>query len=70
MNIKRSIRFQQILNKWPGKKYIGEYRFLPLFFILGAVLEYSMINWQVGETNFYRVYKIRQAKNIVEETLA
>lgn len=40
------------LNKWPGKKYFGIYRFLPIFFVLGAALEFSMINWHVGETNF------------------
>jgi Uncharacterised protein family UPF0640 len=40
------------LDKWPGKKTLGIYRFLPLFFGLGAALEFSMINWTVGETNF------------------
>lgn len=41
-----------IVNKWPGKKTFGIYRFLPLFFALGAALEFSMINWTVGTTNF------------------
>jgi len=36
-------------------------RFLPFFFGLGAALEFSMINWTVGKTNFYTVYKKRQA---------
>lgn len=43
---------KKILDKWPGKKYFGMYRFLPIFFGLGAALEFSMINWTVGETNF------------------
>jgi len=51
----------------PGKKIFGVYRFLPFFFILGGALEFSMINWQVGETNFYKVYKKRQALNHLEE---
>ncbi|KAI4472213.1 small integral membrane protein 4 [Holotrichia oblita] len=57
---------KRLLDRWPGKKYLGEYRFLPLFFVLGASLEYSMINWKVGNTSFYNTYKRRQAKNIVE----
>ncbi|XP_044262194.1 small integral membrane protein 4 [Tribolium madens] len=65
--MKRSITLQLLLDKWPGKKYLGVYRFLPLFFVLGAALEFSMINWQVGETNFYKVYKRRQAKILAEE---
>jgi hypothetical protein len=40
------------LDKWPGKKTFGIYRFLPIFFGLGAAVEFSMINWTVGETNF------------------
>lgn len=43
---------QKLLDKWPGKKYFGIYRFLPIFFVLGAALEFSMINWHVGEVNF------------------
>lgn len=43
---------RDILDKWPGKKTFGIYRFLPIFFVLGAALEFSMINWTVGETNF------------------
>ncbi|CAB3385942.1 small integral membrane protein 4 [Cloeon dipterum] len=58
---------QKWLDKWPGKKTIGIYRFLPLFFGLGAALEFSMINWTVGETNFYRTYKRRQVQELAEE---
>lgn len=47
-----SSTLQKLLDKWPGKKYFGVYRFLPVFFILGAALEFSMINWRVGEVNF------------------
>jgi len=53
----------------PGKKTFGLYRFLPLFFVLGAALEFSMINWQVGETNFYRTYKRRRARELAEKQL-
>ncbi|XP_055843773.1 small integral membrane protein 4 [Episyrphus balteatus] len=65
-----SASLRNFLDKWPGKKSLGIYRFLPLFFVLGAALEFSMINWTVGETNFYRTYKKRQAKNLIESKLA
>ena len=61
--------FERFLNSWPGKKRFGVYRFLPIFFVLGAVLEFSMINWTVGETNFYHTYKKRQAKNLLQAKL-
>jgi len=57
----------KILEKIPGKKTFGLYRFLPFFFVLGASLEFSMINWTVGETNFYRTYKKRQALDYLEQ---
>ena len=41
-----------LLDRVPGKQRFGNYRFLPLFFILGASLEFLMIKWTVGETNF------------------
>jgi len=59
--------FTRVLDAFPGKKRFGLYRFLPCFFLLGAALEFSMINWTVGETNFYRTYKKRQALNQLEE---
>ena len=50
-----SLKLRYWLNKWPGEKIFGIYRFLPLFFILGATLEFSMISWRVGETNFCNI---------------
>lgn len=43
---------QKLIDSWPGRKTFGVYRFLPLFFGLGACLEFCMINWTVGQTNF------------------
>ncbi|XP_063605441.1 small integral membrane protein 4-like [Penaeus indicus] len=62
-------RLRYVLDKWPGKRYLGMYRFLPMFFVLGAALEFSMINWHVGEVNFYRTYKKRQAQDIALQEL-
>uniref|UniRef100_A0A6M2DJV1 Putative conserved protein with signal anchor n=1 Tax=Xenopsylla cheopis TaxID=163159 RepID=A0A6M2DJV1_XENCH len=66
----RNERLQYFLNRWPGRRTFGIYRFLPIFFVAGAVLEFSMIKWQVGETNFYKVYKRNQARKIVATRLS
>jgi len=61
--LKRSL-LTRFLDAWPGKQFFGIYRFLPAFFCLGAALEFSMINWTVGQTNFYRTYKKRQVEKL------
>ncbi|XP_066140058.1 small integral membrane protein 4 [Euwallacea fornicatus] len=60
-------KIRRFLDRWPGKETLGVYRFLPLFFVLGAALEFSMINWNVGEVNFYKTFKKREALNILEK---
>ncbi|XP_076296023.1 ubiquinol-cytochrome c reductase complex assembly factor 5-like [Lasioglossum baleicum] len=50
-------------------KFLGEFRFLPFCFLAGALLEYTMIHWHVGEVNFYRTYKKRRIEEAVEERL-
>lgn len=70
MLIKRNQRFKTFLDKWPGKKWFGIYRFMPVFFLMGACLEYTMINWDFqGKVNFYRTFKNRQIETLVEERL-
>ncbi|KAH9508210.1 hypothetical protein Btru_055032 [Bulinus truncatus] len=63
-------RIRLILQKWPGKERFGVYRFLPVFFLLGAVVEFSMIKWRPFGVNFYDVFKnkeaIKLAENIVD----
>lgn len=54
----RSAGIRKLLDRWPGKKTLGIYRFLPLFFALGAALEFSMINWHVGEVNFCKLWSV------------
>lgn len=61
---------KRFLDKWPGKKLLGVYRFLPVFFGIGAMMEFTMIKWQVGQTNFYNTFKRREAQTIIEEILA
>merc|ERR1712140_24017 len=57
---------KRVMDAFPGKKWFGLYRFLPYFFLLGASLEFSMINWTVGDVNFYKAYKKRQALDYLE----
>ncbi|XP_072767733.1 ubiquinol-cytochrome c reductase complex assembly factor 5-like [Anoplolepis gracilipes] len=67
--MKFHIKLRKLIDKWPGKRIFREYRFLPIFFVFGAALEYSMINWHVGEVNFYKTYKRRRVEELVEERL-
>lgn len=49
----RSKFLAKTLKLIPGEKTFGIYRLLPFWFLVGAVLEYSMINWTPGgKTNF------------------
>jgi len=50
----------------PVKKDLVCIALCQAFFLLGAALEFTMINWQVGQTSFYGVYQKRQARNIAE----
>lgn len=56
-----SRRLSKFLKRIPGEKTFGIYRFLPCFFLLGAALEFSMINWTVGETNFCKSLQFRRS---------
>ncbi|XP_073987438.1 sloth 1 [Rhodnius prolixus] len=68
--MRRSDLVTKILDKWPGKNVFGIYRFMPLFFIMGAALEYAMISWDFKhKVNFYRTYKKRQVEKLADEAL-
>ena len=51
-NRRRNNVLRKVLDAIPGKRRFGVYRFLPIFFCMGAALEFAMIKWTVGETNF------------------
>lgn len=69
VNMPFSKLITQVLSKLPGKRF-GVFRLLPYFFLLGAALEFTMIKWQVGETNFYKTFKKRKAEEIALRELA
>lgn len=54
MAFSRSRLLTQLFSLIPGKERLGIYRIIPVFFLAGAGLEFCMINWTVGETNFCR----------------
>ncbi len=58
-----------IVKNWPLRRYLGVYAFMPLFFVIGAAIEYSMINWTVGQTNFYSVYKLNRARQLATQQI-
>ncbi|XP_077982395.1 ubiquinol-cytochrome c reductase complex assembly factor 5-like [Glandiceps talaboti] len=65
-NLLYSRRLRRLLDKWPGKRVFGIYRFLPLFFVTGASLEWVMINARIapgGET-FYDVNRRKKAERL------
>lgn len=41
-----------ILSLVPGKRRFGIYRFLPIFFCIGGVMEWVMINVRIGRETF------------------
>ncbi|XP_033339829.1 ubiquinol-cytochrome c reductase complex assembly factor 5 [Megalopta genalis] len=68
MGIRRRI-IKWIHNKVPGK-FLGNFRFLPIFFVAGGLLEYTMIHWHAGgEVNFYNTYKKKRIEEAVQERL-
>ncbi|XP_076394916.1 ubiquinol-cytochrome c reductase complex assembly factor 5-like [Megachile rotundata] len=61
-------KIKRLYLNMPGKA-LGDFRLLPVFFILGALLEFTMIHWKVGEVNFYNTYKKRRIEEAVEKRL-
>lgn len=43
---------QRIVRRWPGRETFGFLSFLPIFFVIGAGLEFCMIKWTVNDINF------------------
>uniref|UniRef100_A0A3B4X2W5 Ubiquinol-cytochrome c reductase complex assembly factor 5 n=1 Tax=Seriola lalandi dorsalis TaxID=1841481 RepID=A0A3B4X2W5_SERLL len=48
----RSKNLKYVLNLVPGKRRLGTYRFLPIFFCIGGVMEWIMINVRIGKETF------------------
>ncbi len=49
---RKSQNLKYILSLVPGQSRFGTYRFLPLFFCIGGVMEWIMINVRIGKETF------------------
>ncbi|KAM6300917.1 ubiquinol-cytochrome c reductase complex assembly factor 5 [Aegotheles albertisi] len=61
-----SSRVRRLLQRVPGKRRFGVYRFLPFFFLLGGAMEWVMINVRVGKETFYDVYRRKRSERQYE----
>ncbi|XP_051282622.1 small integral membrane protein 4 [Dicentrarchus labrax] len=67
---KRSNTVKYVLDLVPGKSRLGTYRFLPIFFCIGGVMEWIMINVRIGKETFYDVYRRKQSEREYEQKIA
>ncbi|XP_061580281.1 ubiquinol-cytochrome c reductase complex assembly factor 5-like [Cololabis saira] len=47
----------------------GSYRFLPIFFCIGGVMEWIMINVRIGRETFYDVYRRKRAEREYQQKI-
>ncbi|XP_076023223.1 ubiquinol-cytochrome c reductase complex assembly factor 5 [Genypterus blacodes] len=67
---KRRKNVQYLLSLVPGKRRFGTYRFLPIFFCVGGVMEWIMINVRIGQETFYDVYRRKQSEREYQSKVA
>uniref|UniRef100_A0A3B4ZN59 Small integral membrane protein 4 n=1 Tax=Stegastes partitus TaxID=144197 RepID=A0A3B4ZN59_9TELE len=53
----KSKTVRSLLRFVPGKRRFGSYRFLPIFFCIGGVMEWIMINVRIGKETFCKFYR-------------
>ncbi|XP_071776930.1 ubiquinol-cytochrome c reductase complex assembly factor 5 [Centroberyx gerrardi] len=58
-----------MLSLVPGKRRFGTYRFLPIFFCIGGVMEWIMINVRIGKETFYDVYRRKQSEREYQQKI-
>ncbi|XP_043968904.1 small integral membrane protein 4 [Gambusia affinis] len=66
----RSKTIKGLLSIVPGKQRLGAYRFLPIFFCIGGVMEWIMINVRIGHETFYDVYRRKKSERQYQEKIA
>lgn len=65
--LRKSQNLKYMLSLVPGKKRFGVYRFLPVFFCIGGVMEWIMINVRIGRETFYDVYRRKQSERAYQQ---
>ncbi|XP_071374559.1 ubiquinol-cytochrome c reductase complex assembly factor 5 [Centroberyx affinis] len=66
---RRSQNIKYMLSLVPGKRRFGTYRFLPIFFCIGGVMEWIMINVRIGKETFYDVYRRKQSEREYQQKI-
>ncbi|GAA6216366.1 small integral membrane protein 4 [Lates japonicus] len=66
----KSENLKYLLSLVPGKRRLGTYRFLPIFFCIGGVMEWIMINVRIGRETFYDVYRRKQSEREYQQKIA
>ncbi|XP_074537981.1 ubiquinol-cytochrome c reductase complex assembly factor 5 [Halichoeres trimaculatus] len=66
----RSKNLRYFLSLVPGKARLGPYRFLPIFFCIGGVMEWIMINVRIGKETFYDVYRRKKSEREYQQRTA
>ncbi|XP_067448653.1 small integral membrane protein 4 [Thunnus thynnus] len=66
----RSESLRYFLSLVPGKRQFGTYRFLPIFFCIGGVMEWIMINVRIGPESFYDVYRRKRSEREYQQKIA
>ncbi|XP_072223836.1 ubiquinol-cytochrome c reductase complex assembly factor 5 [Leuresthes tenuis] len=65
----RSKFVKDLLDLVPGKRRLGPYRFLPVFFCIGGIMEWIMINVRIGSETFYDVYRRKQSEREYQQKI-
>ncbi|XP_062247755.1 small integral membrane protein 4 [Platichthys flesus] len=68
--LRKSQTLKYFLSLVPGKRRLGTYRFLPVFFCIGGVMEWIMINVRIGRETFYDVYRRKQSERGYQQKVA
>lgn len=59
-----------LLEKLAGiKRRLGVYRFLPLFFVIGAGIELFMVKVRIGRETFYDVYVRKESERQLQRRI-
>ncbi|KAI0986636.1 hypothetical protein GJ496_000020 [Pomphorhynchus laevis] len=51
---------------FPGDSILGSYKFVPVYFFIGAMAELWLIKFKVGDISFYDVYQKSRARKEVQ----
>uniref|UniRef100_A0A8C7TLS4 Ubiquinol-cytochrome c reductase complex assembly factor 5 n=1 Tax=Oncorhynchus mykiss TaxID=8022 RepID=A0A8C7TLS4_ONCMY len=66
---RKSQNIKYFLSLVPGKRRFGVYRFLPVFFCIGGVMEWVMINVRIGRETFYDVYRRKKSEREYQQKI-